>query len=463
MMRGLFCILGVVYTLLLGVGIYVAVSLVTMAAKAEDLTTGNLVPPMENMTASGSTSHGAGSGCQSGAYCTSGTQGGGGTYTSTFNVPLTEAEVQKGFTLNSGVTINSHISNSNLDSCTDIMQSGDCRDIFKLTITLLDDNTTVETFTHQEELDWTGLRDFTYTDTVTENNYGILSGVFSLYGIDAGYPYGFYGPQFSDPSLTIDYQTVLIQQQVEAEIQTQIEQAAQTEAIQVAEVVAPVATTDTTSDAPPPPPPDTSVSGASAGSDTAPAAEAPAETAPPAPPSPPAAPTPPVAPTVQTETASSESETTTEEAAEAEIEAEVEASTEAASESADESSGQSSNTQTTERPTSDSQPKPPAKNSKTTKTKVRMSPAQAAQTIVSRIAPSQRYGTSAQTVTMVAMGMMSNTRGLLKSSGIPDAVKFFKAADIPDGPSLVDPLQNYILFGTSNGVHDALVESQWRN
>ena len=78
-------------------------------------------------------------------------------------------------------------------------------DIFKLTITLQDDGTTVETFTHQKELTWTGLRDFSFSDTVGENTYGVLTGMFSLYGIDAGYPVGYYGPQFSEPSLTIDY------------------------------------------------------------------------------------------------------------------------------------------------------------------------------------------------------------------------------------------------------------------
>ena len=92
-----------------------------------------------------------------------------------------------------------------------------------------------------------------------------------------------------------------------------------------------------------------------------------------------------------------------------------------------------------------------------------MSPAQAAQTVVDRIAPSQRYGASAQTVTMVAMGMMANTGGLLKQEKLPDAVRFFKDTTIPDGPSLIDPMQNYVFWGTSNAAHDELVESQWRN
>ena len=433
---------------------------------AEDKTTYKLVPGMNDFTAGSGTSVGSGSGCQSGKYCTSGTQGGGGTYTSTFEVPLTEAEVKKGFTLNSDVTINSHVSNSHLDSCTDVTQSGDCRDIFKLTITLSDSGTVVETFTHQEELNWAGLRDFSFADTVAENSYGILSGMFSLYGIDAGYPTGFYGPQFSDPSLTIDYQTVLIQQQVEAEIQTQIEQAAQTEAVQVAEVVIPITTTDTSSDAPPPPPPDTSVSDTSTGSDTGPVAEAPTETAPPAPP---AAPEAPAAPTVQAQSSSSsETEEVTEASAEAEIQAEVEASSETetaetVSETNEEPQETTASAAAAESTSAGPQPKAPAKANKTAKTKVRMSPAQAAQTVVDRIAPSQRYGASAQTVTMVAMGMMANTGGLLKQEKLPDAVRFFKDTTIPDGPSLIDPMQNYVFWGTSNAAHDELVESQWRN
>ena len=204
MRKGFTILVALSYISLLCVGITTGILLFSGVAKSEDKTTDNLAPAMSEFTASGGTSVGSGQGCQSGKYCTSGTQGGGGTYTSSFDVPLTEKEVQKGFTLNSGITINSHVSNSSLDSCTSVMQSGDCRDIFKLTITLQDGNNTVETFTHQEELTWTGLKDFSFTDTVAENSYGVLTGMFALYGIDAGYPTGFFGPQFSDPSLTID-------------------------------------------------------------------------------------------------------------------------------------------------------------------------------------------------------------------------------------------------------------------
>tara|TARA_R100001143_G_scaffold36703_1_gene34245 strand:- start:342 stop:1724 length:1383 start_codon:yes stop_codon:yes gene_type:complete len=459
MSRGFTILVALSYISLLCVGITIGLLLFSGVAKSEDKTTDNLTPDMSGFTASGGTSVGSGQGCQSGKYCTSGTQGGGGTYTSSFNVPLTEGEVRKGFTLNSGITINSHQSNSVLDSCTSVMQSGDCRDIFKLTITLSDSGTAVETFAHQEELNWTGLKDFSFTDTVAENTYGVLTGVFSLYGIDAGYPSGYYGPQFSDPSLVIDYQTVLIQQQIETEIQNQIEQAAQTEVVQVAEVAVPVTTTETSSSPPPSPPsaataPDT----ATASSDATPTAEPAAETAPPPPPAAPTAPTAPAAPTVQSQSSSSDTEETTEAEVEAEIEAEVEASSETESDSSSETTETAENTSTSTQPKATVK----VKAGKSSKTKVRISQAQAAETVVARIAPSQRYGASAQTVTMVAMGMMSQTRGIFKSAGISDAPVFFRKTSVPDGPNMVDYMQNYVVFGTSNGIMESLIESQWR-
>ena len=92
---------------------------------------------------------------------------------------------------------------------------------------------------------------------------------------------------------------------------------------------------------------------------------------------------------------------------------------------------------------------------------VPVTPAAAAQAVVSNIAPSQKYGSTAQTVTLVAMGMIANNRGLFKSPSIPDVANFFSSSSVPDGPSMVDPMQNYQVFGQSNGLHNELVESQW--
>ena len=108
-----------------------------------------------------------------------------------------------------------------------------------------------------------------------------------------------------------------------------------------------------------------------------------------------------------------------------------------------------------------------AKNRRAAPTTVVAAPvspvAAAAQRVVAAIAPSQKYGAQAQTVTLVAMGIIGQNKGLLKGAGIPDSPKFFSTRGIPDGPSMVDRMQNYLVFGTSNGRHNALVETQWRN
>ena len=447
------------YFALLCIGLFTVYG---MVANAEDLTTSNLTPNMSGMTASGGTSVGTGHGCSSGQYCTSGTNEGGGTYTSTFDVPLTEAELNQGFTLNSGITINSHSSNSRLPTCANgLLQSGDCRDVFKLTITLKDNGTAVETFVHSEELNWSGLKDFTYSDAVGTNDYGVLTGVFELYGIDAGYPVGYYGPQFSNPSLTIDYQTALviedtttvindvIQTDTETTIMdaatggtggTDITSSAVTVSIPAFQTYTNTAST-TTINAPVDnssssgsvfaPPVDTASASTETAMDSAPVIETAA-----------AAPT--IAPVAQQTEAQQAEETQ----AETQIETAMVKTTVA------KAKPQIAKTQ-----------KKVVSSSTTTVVPVAVpvTAAVAAQAVVDNIAPSQKYGNTAQTVTLVAMGMIADNKALFKSSALPDARSFFKSSSVPDGPSMVDYMQNYMVFGTSNGIHDALVESQWRN
>ncbi len=452
-------------------------------AVAEDLTTSNLTPNMSGMTASGGTSVGTGHGCSQGQYCTSGTNEGGGTYTSTFDVPLTEAELQQGFTLNSGITINSHSSNSRLPTCANgLLQSGDCRDVFKLTITLKDNGTAVETFVHQEELTWSGLKDFNYTDTVGTNDYGLLTGVLELYGIDAGYPVGYYGPQFSDPSLTIDYQTALVVEDTTTVIDDVIQTNTETTIMDVATGgtdVTPSTTaaavdipafqtyTNTASTTTINTPVDNSSSSGSVFTppvDTASASTETTMTSAPVVQTAAAAPT--IAPVAQ--------QTETQQAEEAQAETQIE--TAMASQPVAEPSETTEATEATEA-------SPPAKtaakaksqkaktqrktvSSSTTATvpvAVPVTAAVAAQAVVNNIAPSQKYGSTAQTVTLVAMGMIANNKGLFKTSALPDTPKFFSNSSVPDGPSMVDRMTNYQVFGQSNGLHNALVESQWRD
>ena len=133
-----------------------------------------------------------------------------GTYDKDFDLEsqMTISDINAGFDLDYGVTVNSHSSNARLNSCSSITQNSDCRDIFKLTITLFDTNEQVHLFEHEVELDFSGNRNYAYNQVIQPNDYQSLTGNFELYGVDAGYPSGWYGPKFSDPYLTTSWQVV---------------------------------------------------------------------------------------------------------------------------------------------------------------------------------------------------------------------------------------------------------------
>ena len=133
-----------------------------------------------------------------------------GTYDKDFDLEsqMTISDINAGFDLDYGVTVNSHSSNARLNTCSSITQNSDCRDVFKLTITLFDTNEQVHLFEHEVELDFSGNRDYTYNQVIQPNDYQSLTGNFELYGVDAGYPSGWYGPKFSDPYLTTSWQVV---------------------------------------------------------------------------------------------------------------------------------------------------------------------------------------------------------------------------------------------------------------
>ena len=187
-------------------------SLNSYAQNSDTETTSNYLPNMGNFTTSGGTNTGSGVGCSSGNYCTAGKQGPGGTYTSTFDFKnkMTTDQINKGFDMNYGVDVKSHSSNSTLLSCVDgnTMQNSDCRDIFNLTVTLLDSISVVHKFEHEVELDFTGLRSFSFSQTIPENNFINLQGQFELFGIDAGFPNSFFGPSFSNPFLTSTFNLI---------------------------------------------------------------------------------------------------------------------------------------------------------------------------------------------------------------------------------------------------------------
>ena len=176
-------------------------------------TSSNLLPDISTFSTSGGTKTGAGQGCAIDKYCTSGEAGGGGTYSSTFNLPMTINQINSGFDLNYGVDVNSHQSNLTVPDCSG--GNVDCKDTWTLTVNLLEASNIVQTFTHTVILDFSGMRSYAYQQSIAENNYQSLTGKLSLFGIDSGFQSGFHGPQFSNPSLTATYNLIsLIETQV---------------------------------------------------------------------------------------------------------------------------------------------------------------------------------------------------------------------------------------------------------
>ena len=182
--------------------------------------TSNLVTPADEWTQSGkvSTTQCSYSGTlEDGEVCTGsantrGVADGGGTITSDVYSLITDGgltidEIQQGFDLNYGVTVESHQSNITVPTCS--ATNGDCKDIFRITVTLRDQDSTVfQTLEREVELDYSGTQDYLYTDVIQPNTYTDITTQMSLYGTDAGYTSGYYGAIFSDPVLTATYTVV---------------------------------------------------------------------------------------------------------------------------------------------------------------------------------------------------------------------------------------------------------------
>ena len=175
------------------------------------------------MTSGDATITGDGSGCQPGEACTGAA---GGTYSTTVDLTneMTIAEINAGFNLAYGVTVDSHSSNASLPTCD--QTGGDCQDNFNLTLTLQDGTTVVEKYEHEFVLDYAGLRDYQFEQTVVSNSWIELSMLLELYGQDAGYSSGLYGPQFTDPWLTTGYDAIsFVQSQIVDVIQDDMDNA----------------------------------------------------------------------------------------------------------------------------------------------------------------------------------------------------------------------------------------------
>ena len=217
-------------------------------SNAEELNTENLLNEADTWSQSGRVSADTCSysgALQPGEVCfghanTRGTVDGGGTITSDeisfiTDGGLTQQELNQGFDLDYGFTAESHQSNSRLPTCS--QTNGDCRDIIDYTLTLSDSSgVTINTYNHYIELDFTGLRDYEYSQTIGENDYSDILAQVSIYGVDAGFTTGYYGAVLSDPYLDVHYSTVLLVDEILDIIDDVIEQTIVEEPTEIIEI-----------------------------------------------------------------------------------------------------------------------------------------------------------------------------------------------------------------------------------
>ena len=142
--------------------------------------------------------------------------GGGETQSEMFEMSLdmTAAEIQAGFTLNYGVDVQSHKSNVNVPLCS--ATNSDCKDVFRITTKLFSGPAAwdhsgsglIAEFSESVTLTYHGTQTHSFTGTVGANNYTEVWGAMELWGVDAGYHGGYYGPVFSNPFMTLTYDTI---------------------------------------------------------------------------------------------------------------------------------------------------------------------------------------------------------------------------------------------------------------
>jgi len=193
------------------------------SCKAEEIDTGNLVPPADEWTLQdkASTTQCSYSGqLEDGEVCTgsSSIRGGynendGGKIVSDqmslINQGLSIEEIQQGFDYQYGASIESHVSNTNVPSCSNT--NGDCKDYFTITVNLSDETGSVfRTHEHTVEMNYVGVEDYSYSQSLSANNYLDVNFQMDIWSVDAGFTTGYWGGIISDPFLSVQYQTVEI-------------------------------------------------------------------------------------------------------------------------------------------------------------------------------------------------------------------------------------------------------------
>ena len=124
---------------------------------------------------------------------------------------LTVAEIQSGFQLNYGVDVQSHKSNTTVPLCS--ATGGDCKDVFRITAKLYkaagaNATNLIGEYSQFVTLTYNGTQTHSFTQDIATNSYTEVWGQMELWGVDAGYHSGYYGPVFSDPFMTLTYDAI---------------------------------------------------------------------------------------------------------------------------------------------------------------------------------------------------------------------------------------------------------------
>jgi hypothetical protein len=429
-------------------------------------TTDNLInTDLNEYTTEGETFIGQGSGCSAGEFCTGGATV-GGTFTSTFDLTdsMTTSNINRGFTLDSGIDVKSHISNVTVPDCVSTTQaSPDCKDVFSLTIKLYNadqvGSNLVHTFQHEVTLDFSGSQTFAYQDLIPANEFSFLTGEFALFGIDAGFGSRAFGPSFSNPTLTTTFDIVsFIQDQILDIIQDEIlpEFTAQISSIEVqidnatTEITVPAAVVEIAEIR--------SIELQSAVLETS----------------------------IEITTVEQVAEMATTASVEQEMEIPSERSVEPVADtvaprraessesngpSPDEADSGSTDNEAREEPRAGPEPEeasePASVKKEAAKTKVekkRAAKQKVAKKIIKRMGDKGRYDNTNQIRQLVVMQILGNAKGFFNDQQkLHDTPNFFTNTIIPDKSISDNNYTSYFLFGGADVAHDALTASQYTN
>ena len=170
----------------------------------------------------------------------------GGTVSQTVDLfdKMNKQEINEGFTINYGSHVFSHQSNATVPVCGLNPANGpDCRDRFSITLDIKDSSgTLLHKFEHEfEEITWTGWNttDFFFNSTVPENTHTSALATLELFGIDAGFTTGHFGPAFDNATITATHTNMIVEQITtitEELIQTAVDTIDNTPTIETTEV-----------------------------------------------------------------------------------------------------------------------------------------------------------------------------------------------------------------------------------